>query len=98
MRRPVETRLGSANVHLRAATEADAQAAATILIRTRAEFMPYAPAVHSEAEIRDWVRAKLIPGGGVVVAVDGFLARLPHRWLRCFGKAPAPHVRAGMAV
>ena len=57
------------NVHLRAATEADAQAAATILIRTRSEFMPYAPAAHSEVEIRDWVRTQLIPAGGVTVAV-----------------------------
>ena len=58
------------NVHLRAAIETDAQAAAMILIRTRAQFMPYAPAAHSEAEIRDWVRAQLIPSGGVVVAVQ----------------------------
>ena len=58
------------NVHLRTATEADATAVATILIRTRAEFMPYAPAVHSEAEIREWVRTQLIPCGGVVVAVQ----------------------------
>ena len=56
------------NVQLRAATQADAQVVATILIRTRAEFMPYAPAAHSEAEIRTWVREELIPGGGVVVA------------------------------
>ncbi len=56
------------NVQLRTATQADAQAAATILIRTRAEFMPYAPAAHSEAEIRAWVREELIPPGGVVVA------------------------------
>ena len=56
-------------VDLRAAGAADAEAVATMLIRTRAEFMPYAPAAHSEAEIRDWVRRELIPSGGVVVAV-----------------------------
>lgn len=58
------------NVHLRAASEADAQTVATILISTRAEFMPYAPAAHSDEEIRDWVLTQLIPGGGVTVAVD----------------------------
>ena len=58
------------NTSLRAAIEADAQAVATILIRTRMEFMPYAPAAHSEAEIRVWVRTLLIPSGGVTVAVQ----------------------------
>lgn len=59
------------NVDLRTATEADAQLVAGILISTRAEFMPYAPATHSDREIRDWVRTQLIPGGGVTVAVSG---------------------------
>lgn len=59
------------NVHLRAASAGDAYAAATILLRTRVDFMPYAPAAHSEAEIREWVRTQLIPTGGVMVAVQG---------------------------
>ncbi len=56
------------DVRLRAAGCADAEAVATLLIDTRAVFMPYAPAAHTEAEIRAWVRGTLIPAGGVVVA------------------------------
>jgi ribosomal protein S18 acetylase RimI-like enzyme len=41
---------------------------ADILIRSRAAFMPYAPSAHSDAEVRAWVRDRLLPGGGVTVA------------------------------
>ena len=53
---------------LRQANSTDAARIADILIETRSSFMLYAPAVHSEAEVRDWVRMHLIPTGGVTVA------------------------------
>ena len=57
---------------LRPAEDADADAIASLLIDTRSAFMPYAPSVHPEHELRDWVRTQLIPAGGVWVAeVDG---------------------------
>jgi len=56
------------NLSLRSATAEDAQRVADILIGTRAEFMPYAPSAHAEAEVRQWVATSLVPGGGVVVA------------------------------
>ena len=60
------------NPSLRAAATEDAQRVADILISTRSEFMPYAPSAHTEAEVRQWVAASLVPGGGVIVAeVDG---------------------------
>jgi GNAT superfamily N-acetyltransferase len=57
---------------LRPAGDADADDIAALLIDTRSAFMPYAPSVHPEHELRDWVRTRLIPAGGVWVAeVDG---------------------------
>ncbi len=54
---------------LRPATAADAARVAEIFIATRTRFMPYAPAAHSDAEIREWVATELVPEGGVTVAV-----------------------------
>lgn len=78
------------NPHLRSATPADHARVADILIQSRAAFMPYAPSAHSEAELREWVRETLIPGGGVTVAsvqggVVGVLAVAQeggHGWIR----------------
>lgn len=53
---------------LRTATAADASRIADILIETRAAFMHYAPSVHSESDVRNWVRSHLVPAGGVLVA------------------------------
>jgi N-acetylglutamate synthase-like GNAT family acetyltransferase len=53
---------------LRQANSTDAARIADILIGTRSSFMLYAPSVHSEAEVRDWVHTHLIPTGGVTVA------------------------------
>lgn len=54
--------------HVRAATAADAEDVAALLIRTRAELMPFAPSAHSESDLRQWVAQTLIPTGGVTVA------------------------------
>lgn len=59
------------NVTLRPATAADAPRVASLLIDTRAAFMPYAPSAHTDPEVRDWVGAHLVPSGGVTVAEIG---------------------------
>ncbi len=57
---------------LRPASSNDAAAVAALLIDTRAAFMPYAPSVHSDSEVRAWVATTLVPAGGVTVAeLDG---------------------------
>ena len=56
------------NTILRPAISADASSVADILIETRSVFMSYAPSVHSETELRNWVREHLIPAGAVTVA------------------------------
>ena len=56
------------NATLRHATAADAPRVASLLIATRSEFMPYAPSVHPDEELREWVASQLLPSGGVVVA------------------------------
>jgi ribosomal protein S18 acetylase RimI-like enzyme len=55
---------------LRAAIEDDAMPVAGILIDTRATFMKYAPSAHTEAEVRTWVAAQLLPSGGVLVVEE----------------------------
>ena len=53
---------------LRPAISADASSVADILIETRSVFMSYAPSAHSETEVRNWVRERLIPASSVTVA------------------------------
>lgn len=55
-------------VALRPAVPADASRVAEILIATRVAFMPYAPSVHPDDELRAWVADRLLPSGGVTVA------------------------------
>jgi len=67
------------NASLRTAAEADAPRIAEILIVGRSTFMPYAPSVHTEGELGQWVQAVLLPAGGVTVAeqtgvIVGFVA------------------------
>lgn len=60
---------------LRLATDADAARVASLLIDTRAAFMPYAPSAHPDEDVREWVASVLVPTGGVTVAeVDGRVA------------------------
>lgn len=54
---------------LRPASVADAEQVAAVYLAARAAFLTFAPIVHSEAEVRDWVARVLIPGGGVTVAI-----------------------------
>lgn len=56
---------------LRRARAEDTTRVADLLIVTRAAFMPYAPSVHPEDELRAWVAGRLLPSGGVMVAELG---------------------------
>ena len=92
-------------IGLRAATSADAPRLAEILIAGRATFMPYAPSVHTDAELRVWVRQQLVPAGGVTVAerddaVIGFVALSQDRecsWIEQMYVHPA-HVGKGIGA
>lgn len=61
-------------ITLRPATASDALRIAQVLIDVRSRFMPYAPAAHSDDEIRSWVGTVLLRSSDVMVAnVDGKL-------------------------
>jgi GNAT superfamily N-acetyltransferase len=56
----------------RAATVDDADSVADVYLRSRKELVACAPLVHSDDDVRDWIRRKLIPAGCTTVAVaDG---------------------------
>lgn len=68
--------------NFRRTTEADASAIAEVYLRSRKELVACAPLVHSDENVREWIRAKLIPKGNVTVAtvnsvVVGFVALSP---------------------
>ena len=54
---------------LRAATLADAAAVADVCLSSRKELVACAPLVLSDDDVREWIRARLIPVGRVTVAV-----------------------------
>ncbi len=57
---------------LRAATLGDADSVADVYLRSRKELVACAPLVHSDEDVRDWIRRHLIPTGRTTVAVaDG---------------------------
>jgi GNAT superfamily N-acetyltransferase len=82
---------------LRQATAADAARVASLLIDTRAAFMPYVPSLRGDEELRAWVAGHLIPSGGVVVAeILGSVAGVMHTerrgqtsWITQMAVAPA---------
>jgi GNAT superfamily N-acetyltransferase len=53
---------------LRPATSDDARAVAEVLIRSRADYLPFAPSAHPPDDVRAWVADRLVPTGGVTVA------------------------------
>jgi GNAT superfamily N-acetyltransferase len=53
---------------LRPATSDDASAVAEVLIRSRAEYLPFAPSAHPPDGVRAWVADRLVPTAGVTVA------------------------------
>ncbi|MES2583486.1 MAG: GNAT family N-acetyltransferase [Pseudomonadota bacterium] len=67
------------NLLLRAAKPDDASAIADVYLASRTTFLAYAPLAHSDAEVRQWIRAQLLPAASVTVAdiggeVAGFVA------------------------
>ena len=64
-------------VDVRAATVGDADAVADVYLRSRRELVACAPLVHSDEDVRDWIRRQLIPAGRTRVAVaDGLVIGL----------------------
>src|SRR5262245_4896422 len=59
------------DVVFRAATANDADAVAGVYLRSRKELVACAPLAHSDDDVRDWVRRRLIPAGRTTVAVAG---------------------------
>jgi GNAT superfamily N-acetyltransferase len=53
---------------LRLATSDDARAVADVLIRSRTEYLPFAPSAHLPDDVRAWVADRLVPTDGVTVA------------------------------
>lgn len=56
---------------LRPAVADDASAVADVLIRSRDEYLPFAPSAHPPDDVRRWVAERLLPGGDVTVAEHG---------------------------
>lgn len=55
---------------LRKATLADAAAITNVYLRSRKEFVAFAPLNHSDESIKQWICEILIPGNEVIVAVE----------------------------
>ena len=56
------------NAALRQARPSDALSVADVLLLSRKAFLPFAPLVHSDDEVRQWIAGVLIPSGGVIVS------------------------------
>lgn len=56
---------------LRGATPADATELADVYLQSRHALASYAPLVHTDAAVREWIANVLIPSGSVTVAVYG---------------------------
>jgi len=65
------------SVDFRLATLGDADAVADVYLRSRKELVACAPLAHSDEDVRDWIRGRLIPAGRTTVAVvDGLIVGL----------------------
>ncbi len=51
----------------RTATQADAEAVAHVYLASRKELVSFAPLVHSDEQVHQWIRKTLIPTGQVTV-------------------------------
>ena len=58
-------------VEYRLAVPDDAEALASVYLRSRRELVACAPLAHSDEEIRAWIRERLIPAGRTTVALAG---------------------------
>ena len=61
----------SATLECRPAVPGDAEALASVYLRSRRELVACAPLAHSDEEIRAWIRGRLIPAGRTTVALVG---------------------------
>ena len=59
------------NILVRPANLSDAPSVADVYLASRKTFQAFAPLVHSEDEVRQWIVDELIPSGGVIVAACG---------------------------
>ncbi len=59
------------DIIIRPATRTDAEQVAAVYLASRKAFLGFAPLVHTDNEVRHWIRDHLIPSGGVSVAVPG---------------------------
>ena len=60
-----------AALECRPAVPRDAEALASVYLRSRRELVACAPLAHSDEEIRAWIRGRLIPAGRTTVALVG---------------------------
>lgn len=58
------------DVLFRPASVADAAQVAAVYLASRQARLPFAPLVHTDEEVRQWVAGRLLPAGGVTVAVS----------------------------
>ncbi len=55
-------------ISIRAADPTDAGGVASVYLKSRKRFLPFAPLAHSDAEVQRWISRSLIPTGQVLVA------------------------------
>jgi GNAT superfamily N-acetyltransferase len=60
-----------ASLECRPAVTGDAEALASVYLRSRRELVVCAPLAHSDEEIRAWIGGRLIPAGRTTVALVG---------------------------
>lgn len=53
---------------LRPAKQEDAASVADVFLASRKSFVAHAPLAHTDADVRTWIRTRLIPGNRVTVA------------------------------
>ena len=64
-------------VDFRPVTVRDADSVADVYLRSRKELVACAPLIHSDENVRDWIRRHVIPAGRTTIAiVDGLVAGL----------------------
>src|SRR5512139_1359587 len=54
---------------IRLAQVSDAASVADLYLASRRQFVPHAPLVHSDEDVRRWIREVLIPGKRVTLAI-----------------------------
>lgn len=60
-----------AEIEIRKATAADADAVSEVYLASRKRLLPYAPLAHSDEDVRRWIGETLIPQGSVQLAAIG---------------------------